>query len=233
MTAFRYINNFYDALPNDIKDAIDAVSTFRDIDKGSRILTAGEKPTALHQLQNGQAKYCSHDYQGRGKVLIFVSDGDWVGLSELFSNLPAQWDVTAVTAMQLRTVKYSDFDVLLDRYPIIARELLKTFSLRFSLYRLFDFDHSALSLKERVLKMIYMMSFSFDHRAANAKTITIPISQEELSMVVGASRQKLNTALKELDAEGIVEVRYGAIILCDRIALRKDWSYLFDDGSLF
>jgi hypothetical protein len=52
-------------------------------------------------------------------------------------------------------------------------------------------------------------------------------------MVVGASRQKLNTALKELDAEGIVEVRYGAIILCDRIALRKDWSYLFDDGSLF
>jgi len=39
--------------------------------------------------------------------------------------------------------------------------------------------------------------------------------------------------LKELSHEGIVEIHYGTIILCDRIALRKDWSYLFDDGSLF
>ena len=220
-------HNFFDALPENIQDELNAASTFINIEKGACIIKAGTQPEVVCQLISGQVKYFSSDLEGRGKVLIVMGKGDWIGLAELFTQLPAPWDVTAITPVKLRKVNYRDFNNLLDKHPPIARQLLKIFSLRFRFFSLFDLDHSALTLRERVIKVLYLLSTSFDNGDRSARKITLKVSQEELSMIVGASRQKVNAELKAVQQEGLLTLHYGSITLIDRAKLRDQHQQLF------
>jgi len=49
---------------------------------------------------------------------------------------------------------------------------------------------------------------------AGKVNVSLPISQSELALLVGASRPKVNAALALLESEGAIE-RRGAIVVCD------------------
>jgi len=46
------------------------------------------------------------------------------------------------------------------------------------------------------------------------------LSQEELSQMLGVSRQSVNRQLKEWEAKGILRLDYGRVTLLDKEALR-------------
>lgn len=185
----------------------------------------------VFQVQAGRVKYAAWDHRGRETVLTYMTSGDWVGLSEVFTRLPAQWNVVAQSAVTVRAIAVPDFERLVETYPILARQLLRVFALRFSLHRLFGLDHSGLSLKERVIKMLWFLSFGHDKDADDDAPVVLKLSQEELSKVVGASRQKLNPALKALEQEGLLTVQFGSLSLRGRGAIRERYGYLLDMRS--
>jgi len=47
------------------------------------------------------------------------------------------------------------------------------------------------------------------------------ITQQELAYLVGLSRQRVNEALAELQAQGAIEVAYGGLRILDLEALRS------------
>ena len=92
-------------------------------------------------------------------------------------------------------------------------------------------DRSILSLKERVLKTLYMLSFSHGKTAANSSDILIELSQEELSKLLVASRQNLNKVLKELEREGLLKISYGSVCLHGLEPIRQHYGYLVNVGQ--
>jgi DNA-binding GntR family transcriptional regulator len=46
------------------------------------------------------------------------------------------------------------------------------------------------------------------------------ITQQELAYLVGLSRQRVNEALKTLEAQGAIQVEYGGLRVLDLMALR-------------
>lgn len=176
-------------------------------------------------------RYSAWDARGRETVLTYMTRGDWAGLSEVFSGLPAQWNVVAQSPLVVRVIRRRDFDQLVDAHPPLAKQLLRLFALRFTLHRLFGFDHSALSLKERVVKMLWFLSFGHDKDADDDAPIVLRLSQEELGKVVGASRQKLNPALKALEREKLLTVQFGSVTLGSRAAVREHYGALLDLGD--
>lgn len=228
MTAIRNLHNFLDGLPDDARAAIDAVSRYRELAADERLMRAGVLPQELYQIESGRVKYSTWDSKGRESVLIYMSAGDWVGLSEGFTHLPTHWTVIAMSPVRVRVIRWKDFEPLLDRYPALARQLLKLFALRFSLHRLFGLDHSELSLKERLIKMLYFLSLAHDKAASDREPIVMKLSQEELCKVVGASRQKLNPALKALEREQLLEVQFGGVRLLSREAIVQRYGYLLN-----
>jgi CRP/FNR family cyclic AMP-dependent transcriptional regulator len=227
MTPIGDLHDFFGALPGDVQAAIRAASSPRSLPADSRLLHAGRVPNAVYRIVDGRVKYSAWDSRGRETVLIHMSAGDWVGLAEVFSELPASWNVVAQTPLTVQAITRTEFDRLVGQHPTLARALLKLFARRFSLHRLFGLDHSELGLKERLIKMLYLLSFSHDKQAGDDAPIAMRLSQEELGKVVGASRQKLNPALKELAAEGLLEVGFGGLILNSRAAILARYGHLF------
>jgi len=225
------IHNFLDGLPDAVQTAFDAVSTHRRFGKSRTIIQAGDRRDVLYQLCEGSVKYCARDERGREMVAAFMKPGDWIGLSELFTGMPAMADVVALSPVRLRVLKRRDFEALMARYPVIAQHLLRVFSLRFSVMYYAAQDRSALTLKERLIKTLYTLSFSTDKQEADGKDLVIRMSQEELSRVLASSRQRVNRALKELEREGLLRLGYGAIRLGGRAPLLGRYGRLVRSGG--
>lgn len=228
MTPIRQLHDFVDGLPDAVRADLDAASSFRNLAAGERLMRVGSRPASVFQLLEGRVKYGCWDHRGRETVLTYMGCGDWVGLSEVFSELPSQWNVEAQTAVRLRVIRQQDFDRLVSQYPALARQLLRTFALRFSLHRMFGLDHSGLSLKERLIKMLYFLSFSHDRQVADSEPVFMAMSQTELGKVVGASRQKLNPSLKALEQEGLIDIRSGGLSLRSRTAVVARYGHLLN-----
>lgn len=220
------LHDFVEALPPALRAKLDAASTARTLKPGSRLLRLGVVPTDLFQIVDGRVKYSAWDHRGREVVLTYMTRGDWIGLSEVFTGLPALWNVVAETPLQVRVIRSTDFERLVDAHPALGKQLLRLFALRFSLYRLFGLDHSGLSLKERVIKMLYFLSFGHDKDAGEQQPVRIALSQQALAQVVGASRQKLNPVLKALRAEGLVDTAVGELTLASRAAVVARYGHL-------
>ena len=218
------LHNFCEGLPAEVQRKIDKASKYRTVNAGTAIIRNGDSHPFVHQLVSGHVIYCSCDSRGRETVTAVMKPGDWIGLSEVFTDAPAMADVVASTTVQMRTIPRRDFETLLDAYPIIAKHLLKLFSLRFSIvYRLAQ-DQRELSLKERLVKMLYLLAFP---PGQTGPAMPIALSQDDLARMLAASRQTLNRLLKELEHEGLLTLGYRTIQMATRQKIeRSSYQYL-------
>jgi CRP-like cAMP-binding protein len=219
-------HNFFDALPAEVRAAIDAASRFRDLPKGGLVMRQGEPSNYLHQVLGGEVKVSSTSRDGRETVLALIPSGGWVSLSEIFSGLPANADVAALTPVRVRSVGRAALLDLMRHHPQIAEELLRVISLRFSILYHFSVDRSVLTIKERVIKLLYMQAYTQGSRSGGSPLLSLP--QEELGKLLGTGRQALNRALKDLAREGLIEASYGGVRLLDLQTLRARYAYLVD-----
>lgn len=226
------LHDFVDALPQAVREELDRASSTRRIRTGERLLRVGVQPQEIFQITEGRVKYSAWDHHGREIVLTYMTQGDWIGLSEVFTELPALWNVVAESPVQVRVVRRREFQKLVEAHSALAQQLLRVFALRFSLHRMFGLDHSSLTLKERVVKMLYFLSFGHDKASDATHPVVLKLTQEALGKVVGASRQKLNPVLKALEQEQLVEVRFGSLMLRSRAAIVERYGHLLIPGGV-
>jgi CRP-like cAMP-binding protein len=211
MVPINHTNNFFDELSPELQAAFDEISYERHAAAGEELLRSGCQCSQLYQLRAGKVEYRVPDGKGGDTVAATMTKGDWIGLPEAFTGLPATADVVAVTPVQLRIISHRDFEVLLDHHPALARRLLQLFSLSLSAVYHQARDRNALPLKERLLRTLYMLSFSHGKTLRQQQGILIEMPQEELSQRLAAARQTLNRQLKALEREGLIRVNYGSI----------------------
>ena len=57
MTPLRALHDFVDGVPADVLAALDAVSTYRSLPVGGRLLRAGSVPREVYQIVEGRVRY--------------------------------------------------------------------------------------------------------------------------------------------------------------------------------
>jgi CRP-like cAMP-binding protein len=68
------------------------------------------------------------------------------------------------------------------------------------------------SLERRVVRRLSALAVTY---RSSSPSVTIPLTQDELSQLVGGARPSVNQVLRRLVDEGVVEVRRGRIIVGD------------------
>lgn len=226
MIPINNMHNFSDALPSVVREEIDSIGSFRNVPQGGMIFRAGDPCTELVQIHAGEAKVSACNREGREAVAALIRPGDWIGISEIFSGLPTMSDVLALSPVRLRAIGKRDFEALIDRHPVLARHLLRLLSLRFSTIYYTGVDRSVLTLQERTVKTLYMLSFSHGKSTGDGDDILIALPQAELGKLLAVSRQNLNRVLKRLAQEGMLTVRYGGVYLHGLEAIRQRYGHL-------
>lgn len=184
-------------------------------DQGQAIFARGDEGTDLHVVARGRVKLSVLTSDGRELSFAHIEPVSIFGELALFDGKPRSADATAVIKVQTLTLSKSAFARLISAQPAVAEA-----ALRFLSGRLRDADAQleAIALHPIEARLARFFLTAAKQKDASGKTpkvtLSLPISQTELALLVGASRPKVNAALATLEAEGAIE-RRGQLMVCD------------------
>ena len=186
---------------------------------GQVIFARGDLGTDMHVVVKGRVRLSVLTSDGRELSFAHAEPATIFGEISVFDGRARSADATAVGKVQTLTLSKAAFNRLLSSRPAIAEA-----AIRFLSGRLRDADEQleAIALHPIEARLARFFLASARQKDPTGKqervSFSLPISQSELALLVGASRPKVNAALALLEAEGAIE-RKGQDVICDIDAL--------------
>jgi CRP-like cAMP-binding protein len=192
--------------------------TPRRLPHGDVVLRQGDPATCLFLVTAGAVRLSSVTRDGREVVVALLGAGDVFGecallgrCSPVEARVVGQTDVVAIAIPVLRDV--------IERHPATAEELLRLVASR--LHRTSRALEEALAgdVPTRVSHRLRDLAEEHGTHSREGVTIRVPLTQEELGRMVGASREAVNRTLGGLAARGLVRSHGGVVVIPDPDAL--------------
>jgi CRP-like cAMP-binding protein len=161
----------------------------RTVRAGTTIFQKGDPGDCLFAICIGTVRISSHSLDGKDAVLNLVQAGEIFGEIALLDGKPRTADAVAFTDCTLMVIERRDFIPLLRSHPDMAIKLLELLCSRLRRTTEQVEDLLFLDLRSRLVKTLLRLS----QTAPNAE---ITISQDDLSHIVGMSREMINKQLQ-------------------------------------
>ncbi|WP_262031181.1 Crp/Fnr family transcriptional regulator [Microvirga sp. Mcv34] len=208
------VNSFFSALGPDAIARIAALCTSRRMLDGETLFLKGDPGDALYGVRRGQIVITTTTDTGRQLTLNILGPGDVFGEIALLDGHSRSADAVASGNVELFVIRRSDFQDLLKRQPDITTRIIELLCerLRFSSERLEE--ASLLSLKTRLARRLLKLAEDFGE--------DIDITQEELSVLVGAGRETVNRQLQKWRKSGVVDLGRARVRIIDVARLQQE-----------
>jgi CRP/FNR family transcriptional regulator, cyclic AMP receptor protein len=179
----------------------------RSFRRGEVVFHQGDPGDALHIIIAGRVKVVVIADSGEEVVLFVLGAGDLFGEIALLDGGPRTATVVALEPLETATLKRQDFLDLLRRSPTALESVLA--AVAGSLRRTTDelTDLVGLDLHGRLAKRLLSLAESHGRRVGEAVEIAMPLTQEELAAMVGATRASVNKLLGIYEDGGAIARR--------------------------
>jgi CRP-like cAMP-binding protein len=206
------------ALPPDHLQRARTAIIVRDLEPGAYVCHKGDPANVWVGVIDGLVKLSSLSDSGKSVTFAAVPANSWFGEGSVFKKEARKYDVVALRESRVALMPEATFFWLLDTSIPFNRFILTQLNERLGQF-MGAFEHDRLLEPEaRVARTIANMlhpQLYPGHESA------IEISQDELSHLVGASRQRTSQALQVLEKSGLIKVTYRMITVLDVEGLRS------------
>lgn len=183
------------------------------IPAGAHACRKGEAVEAWIGVIEGLVKMTSLSPEGKSVSFTGVPAGGWFGEGSLLKYPEARrYDVVAVRDSRVAYVPRATFNRLLDTHIGFNRFLLRQLNERLGQFIAVIETDRLLEPDARVARALAQLfnPLLYPHTAA-----FLQLSQEEIGLLSGVSRQRANQALQVLEKAGLVKVEYGGVRVLD------------------
>ena len=201
----------------------DTVEAF--VPKGGFVCRKGEPAEYWIGVISGMVKMNDFSASGKAMTFIGVPPGSWFGEGSLLKNEIRKYDTMALRDTRVARLPASTFHWLLDTSLPFTRFLLMQLNERLGQFIGMVENDRLLDLNTRVARCLASMFNS--HLYPGVDTL-VQLSQEEIGLLSGSSRQRANQALQVLEKQGLLRLDYGGIRVLDLDGLRR---YEADDAT--
>lgn len=185
----------------------------RHLDDGALITSRGAPAEAWCGVASGAVRVSSVSLAGKQVTLTYVEPGVWFGDISLFDGLPRTHDACAQGPTTLLVVGKPDFRALLDAHTELYEALLRLNCRRLRL--MFDAleDLNTRPLAARLARQLLLLARGYGVPQGEALRIGLALAQEDLAQLLGASRQRVNQELKNLEREGVLQIEPTRLVI--------------------
>jgi CRP/FNR family cyclic AMP-dependent transcriptional regulator len=206
------------ALPPDQLQRARAAIIVRDLQPGSYACHKGGLANVWVGVIDGLVKLESLSDAGKSVTFAAVPANSWFGEGSVFKRELRKYDVVALRESRVALMPEATFFWLLDTSIPFNRFILTQLNERLGQF-MGAFEHDRLLEPEArvartIANMLHPQLYPGHERA-------IEISQDELSHLVGASRQRTSQALQVLEKSGLIKVTYRMITVHNIEGLRS------------
>lgn len=192
---------------NDIEmAALYGIGTRRHFAKNDFIFKSGQNDLNIYALARGRVKLYGSSAEGRDVLLWFALAGEVFGLAECLLETPRQISARAAEPCVVLCFSHNKFKSWLAAQPEIACRLMGIMAMRMR-----DLGHRFLSLangniQAEVAQLLIRLAATYGKRVGNHVHMTIPLTEQDIADMVGASRQGVSTCLAKMKREGAIDV---------------------------
>jgi CRP/FNR family transcriptional regulator, cyclic AMP receptor protein len=187
------------------------------VSAGETIGLQGLRAEYWYGVEDGLVKVCNVFINGKPTTLIGIPPGGWFGEGSVLKNEIRPYDVVAIRESYLALVPASTFHWLLEVSLPFNRFLINQLNARLA-QSVIRVEHLRSKHPERHIAHCIAELFMVE---LYPKTSTsLQISQGEIALLAGLSRQLVNRTLQRLELEGLLKVTYGSLTITDVDGLR-------------
>ena len=204
-------NPFFAGLGAEAIEAVSRLCVSRTLEPDQILFEKGEPADALYAVRRGQIRIATGTEAGRRLTLNLLGPGDVFGEIALLDAGPRTADAIAAEATDLFVVRRRDFVELLQQRPAVAVRIIELLCERLRWMSERMEETVLLPVSQRLGRRL--VALGEDYGA------DLSVSQEELAVFVGATRETVNRQLQVWKRMNLVELGRNRIRLIDPAAL--------------
>lgn len=192
------------------------VAVERGYAAGRTIFQRGDPGTSLIAVLEGQVRIgvCSED--GKEVTLGIVGRGELFGEIAVIDGHGRTADATAMTGCRLLVLDRRDFLPFLERHPRFAVRLLQILCARMRKATDVCESLALLDIPMRLARLLLQLAREHgDPTPEGGRRLALKLSQQEMGNLVAATRESVNKHLKAWEAEGLVSLDQGYVVIND------------------
>lgn len=182
----------------------------RTLSCGQRLCRAGEPARALWRIEDGAVDLRAPSAFGGDALLDRVFEGAWLGAVVALQGAAAPVSAVAAGMVRARRLDARRLRAALADAPSILEAPFAVRDAEARRMAALATDGLTLPLPSRVARRLH---------AARDKTGEVHLTQSALGDLTGTTRASVARVLREMEARGLVERRYGAVIARDAAGL--------------
>jgi CRP/FNR family transcriptional regulator, cyclic AMP receptor protein len=190
---------------------------------GRNIMMAEQPGEAVYVILHGTVKIHVEQGDGRDVILSILGAGDLLGEMSLIDSAGRSASAVTLENSLMLWMDKQTFNMLLDEFPPVARNLVRILSARVRLSDQLIQALATLDVYGRVARQLLAFAERYGRPTADGATrIPIALTQGDFADLVGASRKRVNQVMVAFKSQGLIGAdAQGHIILCDSEGLAK------------
>jgi CRP-like cAMP-binding protein len=208
-----------EVLSPDERQELLALARRRRFARNEVIFHEGDPGDTLHLVAKGHIAVRVTTPLGDVATVRVLKAGDFFGELAIISPGPRNATAVALDAVETRAVHRDQFDALRARDPAIDRVIIEALVTEVRRLAVQLVDALYIPVEKRIWRRVVDLAAIFANSDRSA--VSIPLTQEELAQVVGATRPTINRTLKEGEDAGVVRLARGRVEVLDRAAVAR------------
>lgn len=204
---FLQTQPWFAELPADAQERIaDAVLTLKGA-KGDFMLRAGDRVQGWYAVLSGLVKLQSSSAQGRRSAYLGIPGGEWFGEGSAMKHEARRYDVIALRETELLCLPVAEFQRLRATSLTFNQALADQLNMRLGQAMAIIETMRLRTPEQRVAMYLGRLLWHGPRK--------LSLSQEELGILAGLSRQTVNLVLQGLEQRGLVSLEFGRVSILD------------------
>jgi CRP-like cAMP-binding protein len=195
----RRVDLFSD-LDDEALAPIEAAARQRALDRGDILFDEGDTPGDLFVVTGGRIAISNKSIDDRESMVALMEPGDLFGEMPLFDDKGRSAEARALEPSSVIAIPYGPIRELYQRRPDLLWSVVGLLTTRLRNMDAALADSVFLDVTGRTAKRLLEL-------AGEADEFTLPITQEELAGMLGASRERVNKAIASFVKLGWLEQR--------------------------
>ena len=160
----------------------------RGLRRGDVLFAEGDEPNELFVVVSGRIALANKSTDGRESVVALMEAGDVFGEMPLFDGLGRSTEARALEPSEVVAIPYAPVQEVYESRPMLLWSVVAMLSGRIRAMNGELADSVFLDVTGRTAKRLLELSEGVDD-------FILPVTQEELAGMVGASRERVNKAI--------------------------------------
>jgi CRP-like cAMP-binding protein len=191
--------------------------TVKTLEAGTYLFHRGDRFDSWTGIVSGVVKMSTVTSGGKAVSYTGVTVGGWFGEGSIIKDEPRQYDIVALRRTEVACMSGATFRWLFENSTGFNRFLVTQLNERLGQFIAFLGHDRAFEATPRVARCIAWLCNPVLSPGVGEH---LDISQEELGLISGLSRQMTNRCLKTLEGQGLLRVEHDGINVLDLDGLK-------------